>query len=608
MPRLSFQETMDRLLLLVRAGYPVIYIVSHEERRVLDCMARIVNRLRLEDSSKTLSRWSAGQGIEWSEGLPLLSESKRRAIAEPKWLQVPGFDNPAAWRAYNRSPPDAALDEVARARRRDVPELSNTVAVFFDLQALLIQETRSCAAGHLVRPLRRAAAMMRDIYETNRPVGDRTTEPHEFKTIVIVAPSAAGLSMELERDVIVLDFPLPEEDELAAVVRDLIRRRHLRVATELGEEERERTLELVAGAGRGLALDDYKLGLNMLAAQGGDLSADTIEHMLDLKAKAIQNDALTYTPHVQIELGGLEAVKAWVREHRDAAISPEIRQRFFLPTPRGVLICGVSGGGKSQLAKLIAKTFNLALLRLDVGALFGSFVGESEERTRRALDLAEVLAPVVLWLDEVDKAFSGMDGSGDNGVSSRVFGHFLTWLAEKENSVFVVATANDLRQLIRKFPEFGRKGRFDQIFWVDLPDAKARREIFRIYLQRYQDKGYLEISDEDLAYIRQRGNIRDTPATENRFKRLVEYLGDDGVSVNLTGAEIEHAVTEALYTAFNRHNAATGSPTPDPRMSARIVIDSVVEAQERALYGSGGAANDLKTLRADIRRLHPIEV
>ncbi len=608
MPRLSFQETMDRLLLLVRAGYPVIYVVSHEERRVLDCMARIVNRLRLDDPSKTLSRWSAGQGIEWSEGLPLLTDSNRQAIAGRTWLEVPGFDDPSAWRTHNRSEPGAALDEVARARPTDVRELSNTLAVFFDLQAFLAQETQSCSAGKLVRPLRRAAAIMRDTYEMNRPVADRAGEPHEFKTIVIIAPTATGLSMELERDVIVLDFPLPEEDELTAVVRGLVKRRHLYVDPGVPELERDRVLELVAGAGRGLALDDYKLGLNMLAAQGGNLSADTIEHMLDLKAKAIQNDALTYTPHVEIELGGLEAVKAWVREHRDAATSPEIRQRFFLPPPRGVLICGVSGGGKSQLAKLIAKTFHLALLRLDVGALFGSYVGESEERTRRTLDLAEVLAPVVLWLDEVDKAFSGMDGGGDNGVSSRVFGHFLTWLAEKEDSVFVVATANDLRYLIQRFPEFGRKGRFDQIFWVDLPKAEARREIFRIYLQRYHDKGYLEISDEDLAHVRHLGKIRETLATQDRFEQLVEHLGHDGVSQRLTGAEIEHAVSEALYQAFNRHHSAAGEPAGEPRMSARIVIDSVHEAQRRALYGGDGAAASLANLRTDIRRLHPIEV
>ena len=149
-----------------------------------------------------------------------------------------------------------------------------------------------------------------------------------------------------------------------------------------------------------------------------------------------------------------------------------------------------------QLAKYIAKCFGLALLRLDVGSLFGKYVGESEEKTRKALSLAETLAPVVLWVDEIDKAFSGMSGNGDNGVAKRVFGTFLTWLAEKTDDVFVVTTANEFRDLLSNFPEFGRKGRFDEIFWVPLPDQVAREQIFRIYLGKRQD--YLQIQVEDL--------------------------------------------------------------------------------------------------------------
>ncbi len=163
-------------------------------------------------------------------------------------------------------------------------------------------------------------------------------------------------------------------------------------------------------------------------------------------------------------------------------------------------------------------------MRLDVGALFGSYVGESEERTRRALVLAEVLAPVVLWLDEIDKAFSGISGGGDNGVSARVFGHFLTWLAEKQDSVVVVTTANDFQPLLNQFPEFGRKGRFDEIFFVDLPDTAERREIWKIHL------------------LKRNRNPDD-------FDLHTLAMASDGLS----GAEIEQAVIAGLYEAFDQN-------------------------------------------------------
>jgi SpoVK/Ycf46/Vps4 family AAA+-type ATPase len=248
------------------------------------------------------------------------------------------------------------------------------------------------------------------------------------------------------------------------------------------------------------------------------------------------------------------------------------------------MLCGVSGGGKSQLAKLISKEFNLALLRLDIGSLFGSYVGESEQRTREALEMAEVLAPVVLWIDEIDKAFKGMGAGGDNGVSARVFGYFLTWLSEKQDSVFVVTTANDFQDLLNRFPEFGRKGRFDQIFWVTLPSAATRAEIFTIYLREPFDKGLLAVDDTSVDAVRSAYTIGQVKGNDP-FERLCHVLGDTQLSANLTGAEIEYTVAEAKYRIYSMSVASSAVHRLTPSLLAEVVAD----AKKRALYRAGTA-------------------
>jgi SpoVK/Ycf46/Vps4 family AAA+-type ATPase len=286
---------------------------------------------------------------------------------------------------------------------------------------------------------------------------------------------------------------------------------------------------------------------------------------------------------VEIALGGLEEVKEWARIRRGAAVSEEVRRRFLLPPPRGIMLCGASGGGKSQLAKLIAKEFNLALLRLDVGSLFGSYVGESEQRTREALDMAEVLAPVVLWIDEIDKAFKGMGQGGDNGVAARVFGYFLTWLSEKQDSVFVVTTANDFTDLLERFPEFGRKGRFDQIFWVSLPSEATRAEIFDIYLRESLNEKLLSVDEASLDALQQKYAPGELVEGESSFKRLCNLLSRSTLSESLTGAEIEYAVTEAKYLIYSESERRGGIH----RLTPELLAEVVQKAANRALYKSG---------------------
>lgn len=586
MARLTLQKTLQRIMLLIRSGYPVLYIVTHEEFRILDFLSRIVNVIRYLDSknrSKNLIRWYNGVGFEMLNAFnPVEGEINQEEI---NWLRMPGIPSGNSadyWEHVANRNSNDALKFVRDAGVNDV-KMRDSVVVFYDIHQELINVNG--LNGQLVRPLRNTADSLRKYYENNR------ADSKHYKTLIIVAPGVSQISMELERDIIKIDFPLPETDELQKELEAMITGGQLGFPDAINQKEiesvcgtiasedqyKKQLKDLIAGAGRGLTLDHYKLGLNSFAVHGQMLRKELIDNMLDLKAKTINNDALQYTPNVEINLGGLEEITRWIRLRKGPATSETIRNKYNLPKPKGVLLCGASGGGKSQLAKLIAKEFSLALLRLDIGSLFGAYVGVSEERTRQVLQLAEVLSPVVLWVDEIDKAFVGANGGGgDNGVSTRVLGYFLTWLSEKQDDVFVVATANDFNSLLEKFPEFGRKGRFDEIFWVGLPDKAARKKIFEIYLEKYIGKD-LVVDENEIRSIYVKNNIDEAGEVINTPDPLYSLLSDDVISAGMTGAEIEYAVNEALYRAYESRE----------QFSATIIADTVIAAKDKALYRIG---------------------
>jgi SpoVK/Ycf46/Vps4 family AAA+-type ATPase len=217
-------------------------------------------------------------------------------------------------------------------------------------------------------------------------------------------------------------------------------------------------------------------------------------------------------------VGGLEHLKGWLRQRRDAF--GERARRFGLPAPKGVLFVGVQGCGKSLCAKAVANQWNLPLLRLDAGAVFSEYVGQSESNMRRAIKVAESISPVLLWIDEIDKGFAGMASAGanDSGTTARVFASFITWMQEKTSPVFVIATANNVENLPA---ELLRKGRFDEIFFVDLPSEKERRAIVRIHATRRR----MNFSDDDIAVL----------AAETE---------------GFSGAEIEQSIVSAMFDAF----------------------------------------------------------
>ncbi len=336
--------------------------------------------------------------------------------------------------------------------------------------------------------------------------------PH---TLVITAPDWQP-PRELEESVTLLDLPLPTAEEIGALLGS--------IAAASGHPLAAEVLEPLTAACHGLSEQRVRQLAARALARRGELGEADLAEVLEEKRLAIaRSELLEYCPSeaTTADIGGLQALKQWL-EQRHMAFSEEAR-RYGLPLPRGVLLVGPQGTGKSLTAKAIAHTWGMPLLRLDVGRLFAGLVGASEARTREMIQRAEAMAPCVLWIDEIDKGFGlagGGDGRSDGGTSQRVLGTVLTWMAEKSSAVFVVATANGVERLPA---ELLRKGRFDEIFLLDLPSAPERRAILDLQLRRRR------------------------PGHTLPLDTLVDR------TAGFSGAELEQTVIEAMHRAFAEH-------------------------------------------------------
>jgi hypothetical protein len=457
---------------LIRARYPLIYIVSSEEARVEDFVSQIAQRRQ-----KMLISWSATTGLV-PTGISLQSQ---------KFRTSPTRD------------PLKALDDV-------LDQIEPAIFLFKDFHPHL---TRNDSV--VIRRLKEIALHLKDSY----------------KTIILVSP-VLEIPTELEKEVTVLNFPLPGLEELGLLLDRITEElaNHPNVPIELDPPGRERLLQ----AALGLTLSEAENVFARMIVLKERLNAEDVAEVAAQKEQIIRkNGLLEYCAAEEdfSRVGGLGLLKDWLSK-RAVAFTAEARA-FGLPAPKGIFLLGVQGCGKSLCAKAVSSHWQLPLLRFDMGRMFGSYVGSSEENVRRAIAVAESVAPVILWVDEIDKAFAGSQGSGatDAGTTARVFGTFLTWLSEKQAPVFVVATANDIAHLP---PELLRKGRFDEIFFVDLPSPAEREEVFRIHLAR-----------------------RGRNADQFDFAPLVASSQD------FSGAEIEEAIISALYDAFYQNEAlATG--------------------------------------------------
>ena len=448
---------------LIRARYPILYLVTSEEARVRQLLAGIARRRQ-----KKVWEWSCTTGL-----VPAAAGLAARKPRESSTLD-----------------PLAALDQVGAL-------VEPALFVFQDLHPYLT---------------RNQPAIIRKLKEIARELKNST------KTIVLISP-VLEIPVELEKEITVLNFPLPDLAELSALLDGILAEvaETGRVRINLDGAGRQRLLQ----AAQGLTLGEAENVFARIMVQDGSLSGDDVHEVFAEKQQIIRKSGLLEycaTTENFAHVGGLAVLKEWLQK-RAVAFSAEARD-FGLPAPKGILMLGVQGCGKSLSAKAVANLWQLPLLRFDMGRMFGSFVGSSEENVRRAIAVAESVAPVILWIDEIDKAFAGSQSSGatDGGTTARVFGTLVTWLSEKTAPVFVVATANDISQLP---PELLRKGRFDEIFFVDLPSAAERAEIFRIHLAR-----------------------------SGRADEPFDAAALAAASVDFSGAEIAEAINSALYDAF----------------------------------------------------------
>ncbi|MEG3957719.1 AAA family ATPase [Microcoleus sp. herbarium2] len=452
-----FEALVKRLDLMIRARYSLLYIVGVEEEPIEAVIAQVA--LQVTPARRVL-RWDLVRG--WEDN----SSGKGSVMA--------------------------ALDRIGKTAVEEY-----TIFVLRDLHPVLKYPYTDKNAP-VVRELR-----------------NLTRELKRSKKTIILTSHALELPEELKEEVTVIDFPLPNIQEIDSLISHVVEKPQQLQVSGLAREQLVKACQGLSRARIGRVL------AKALAAKQ-QINESDIDGVLEEKQQAIRQTGILEFFNSRESLksvGGLENLKQWVKMRQDA-FTDEAR-RYGIPNPKGVLLVGIQGTGKSLSAKTIASEWRLPLLRLDTGRLFGGIVGESESRVRQMIQLAEAIAPCVLWIDEIDKAFGNIisGGDGDSGTSRRVFGSLITWMQEKTSPVFIVATANNVRILPA---ELLRKGRFDEIFFLNLPSESERQDIFKVHLQR----------------------LRPTRLREFDLGILAKC------AENFSGAEIEQVVIDGLYRAF----------------------------------------------------------
>ncbi|MBL8966512.1 MAG: AAA family ATPase [Spirochaetaceae bacterium] len=489
---------IDDLALLVRAKYPIIAIETHEWNRFLASLKEIAPSLGRE-----VSTWNNIEGLASGSGTMDDSEDPRVALK-------------------------LVFDACMASKTGDKDE----IFVFFDFHHYI--EDRE-----ILGRLRLLAPELK----------------YRSKTLLLVGP-CFSVPRELEKDLTLIQMPLPDSKELAATFERFVAETRTSDGQALEGAVPAELYAEAPNAAQGLTTEEaYNAYIRAYLETEYQGTSDVVASILAQKEQIIRKGGiLDYkAPSESLEdVGGLDLLKQWLDSRGRAFYA--MAKAFGLPEPRGVLICGVPGCGKSLIAKAVAARWRLPLLRLDVGRVFEGIVGSSEGNIRKAIALSEAISPCVLWLDEVEKGFSGVQSSGltDGGTTSRVFASFLTWMQEKKKPVFVIATANDLDLLP---PELLRKGRFDEVFFVDLPCAQERADIFGIHIRRHG---------------------RDARAYD------LNILAENSKGFN--GAEIEACVQAALFSAFERRDKGDNDADlsmDDLLVSARSTVPLSVIRREQ---------------------------
>ena len=460
---MSKVDPVHELVLLVRSGHQLLHLDTDEEERFSALLLHVADRL----------------------DQPLFTWTRVRGLGR---VDLPGV-------VYDTENPAKAFRHVAAS---DQPGLYH----FKDLGAHLDQD------AVLAAQMKEAAERLGSVGGAILVTGRNVPFPDSVDRMVTV---------------VTMPGPTPEEyiDLLSQIVRDVTKRQHVDM-TVTNEE-----IKLLVRHLTGLSLMESKKILTKAIIEDGKLDVDDIRHVIDAKIAVVEKDGLLEYYPVEATLSNiadLRSLKAWLAKRKAVVTEPGRAEEFGLSFPRGMLLLGVPGCGKSLSAKAVAAEWRMPLLKLDPSNLYNKYIGESERNFKRAMRTAEQIAPVVLWIDELEKAFAS-GGSEDGGVSQRILGSFLTWMQDRTGDVFVVATANDISRLPA---EFLRKGRFDEIFFVDLPDAATRAEIFQIHLEnRGKESGSFDL------------------------ERL------SAATAGFSGSEIEEVVVSSLYSAFSANGTIT---------------------------------------------------
>jgi AAA+ superfamily predicted ATPase len=443
---------------IINSSYNCISIVTLEEQYALDTVRQVATNLK-----RDMWIWSAAEGVKFSlvDDMPPIADTVS---------------------------PENGLANLAGAKE-------GSICVMLDL------------AEYLVSP--KTLRMLRDVIEKFEKNGN----------VLVLIDSSDKLPDSVKTYAYRLELSLPDAQELFEIVRQTVLNYHNKKPIEIGITRKG--IEAIVRNLRGLSRRQAQRLISDTVMTGQRFDNNDINSIIAGKRRMIQKDGLLEYVEAPVdlnEIGGMKNLKKWL-ELRKESFTAEA-SNFGLTPPRGVLMLGVQGAGKSLCAKAMATAWQQPLLRLDPGVLYDRYVGESERRLRQALLQTELMSPVILWIDEIEKAFaSAASRSEDGGLSQRMFGSLLTWMQEHKYPVFLVATANDIEALP---PELLRKGRFDEIFFVNLPEAATRKDIFAIHLQK-----------------------------RKRDPKLFDLDALAQASEGFSGSEIEQAVISALHEAFS---------------------------------------------------------
>ena len=462
---------------LLKARFPYIYISTYEEERATKFIKAVVtNKTQIKTQREV---------FVWTQAIGLKNEEKIIA---------------------NTTSPNSLIDFIEK----------------YDNDAIFILYDFHVFFGNKQRPADPVVTRsLRDLIPTLKTSNAR-------KNVIFISPELT-IPESLQKDIVIYDFPLPKLQDIKNKLNKMISVNKKININDLSEEDKDKLCK----AALGLTMQEAENAFALAMVQDGKLDIKDLGIILEEKMQVIRKTGMLEYVKSDLgieDIGGLDNLKKWLLKRNNSW--SERAKKYCLPAPKGVLVTGIPGCGKSLTAKAMSSIWQLPLLRLDIGKIFSGIVGSSEENMRKAIATVEAVAPAILWVDEIEKGLNGVSSSNDSGVSSRIFGTFLTWMQEKTAPVFIIATANNISKLPS---ELLRKGRFDEIFFVDIPTLSERKEIFKVHLQK-------RLKDEDVC-----------AKVKADDKNLINELAQK--TEGFIGSEIEEVVISALCDAFFENRA-----------------------------------------------------